>query len=65
MELETTLDFLRANDGADLRNVVLLHLSDSNSDEEMFAKRAKEVVPGVNVYIADAGMEMELNKEPF
>lgn len=65
MELETTLDFLRANDNSELRNVVLLHLSDSNSDEEMFAKRAKEAVLGANVYVADAGMEIELNKEPF
>lgn len=65
MELGTALDFLKANDSPALRNVVLLHLSDSNSDEEMFAKKAKEVVPGANVYIADAGMKMELCKEPF
>lgn len=65
MELETTLDFLRANNSPDLRNIVLLHLSDSNSDERMFAERTKKVVPGANVYIADAGMELELNKEPF
>lgn len=65
MELQTTLDFLRANDSPDLRNVVLLHLSDSNSDEKIFAKRAKEAVPGANVYIADAGLEVEVNKEPF
>ncbi len=65
MELGTMLDLLRANDNPELRNVVLLHLSDSNSDEEMFAERAKEVVPGVNVYIADAGMQLELSREPF
>ena len=44
MELETTLEFLKVNKSMDLRNVVLLHLSDDNSDAEMFAARAKEVV---------------------
>ena len=63
MELETTLEFLKANKGPDLRNVVLLHLSDNNSDAEMFA--AKEVVGMADVYVADRGMEIELNKEPF
>lgn len=65
MELETTLDFLRANDNSELRNVVLLHLSDRNSNEEMFVSRAQEAVPGVNVYAADVGMKITLNKEPF
>ncbi len=65
MELETMLDLLRANDNPKLRNVVLLHLSDSNSDEEMFAKKAREAVPGVDIHVADAGMELELDKEPF
>ncbi len=65
MELDTTIDFLKVNDNPELRNVVLLHLSDRNSDEEMFVKRAHETVAGVNVYAADAGMEITLNKEPF
>lgn len=65
MELETTLDFLKANDNPALRNVVLLHLSDRNSDEEMFVERAQEAVAGVNVFAADAGMKITLNKEPF
>ena len=49
----------------DLRNVVLLHLSDDNSDAEMFAARAKEVVGMADVYVADEGTEVELNKDPF
>lgn len=65
MELETTLEFLKANKGLDLRNVVLLHLSDNNSDAEMFAAKTKEVVGMADVYVADRGMEIELNKEPF
>jgi len=49
----------------DLRNVVLLHLSNDNSDAELFAARAKEVVGMADVYVADEGMEVELNKDPF
>ena len=65
MELGTTLEFLKVNKGPDLRNVVLLHLSDNNSDAEMFAARTKEVVGMADVYVADKEMEIELNKEPF
>mgnify|MGYP004506080015 CR=1 FL=1 len=65
MELGTTLEFLKANKGPDLRNVVLLHLSDNNSDDALFAKKTKEAVGVADVYVADKGMEIELNKEPF
>ncbi|MBO5484302.1 MAG: MBL fold metallo-hydrolase [Lachnospiraceae bacterium] len=65
MELGTALDFLRTNANPSLMNVVLLHLSDSNSDAELFYTEAKKVVPRANVYVADTGMELELNKEPF
>ena len=65
MELETTLGFLNTNDNPSLMNVVLLHLSDSNSNSEYFSQKVKEIVPSANVYVADKGMEIELNKEPF
>lgn len=65
MELETTLGFLCTNANLSLMNVVLLHLSDSNSNSEYFSQKVKEIVPGANVYVADKGMEIELNKEPF
>lgn len=65
MELNTTLGFLNTNDNPSLMNVVLLHLSDSNSNSEYFSQKVKEIVPGANVYVADKGMGIELNKEPF
>ena len=65
MELRTTLDFLNTNDNPSLMNVVLLHLSDSNSNSEYFSQKTKELIPRANVYVADKGMEIELNKEPF
>ena len=65
MELGTTLEFLKVNKSPDFRNVVLLHLSNDNSDAEMFAQKTKEVVGMADVYVADKGLEIELNKEPF
>jgi phosphoribosyl 1,2-cyclic phosphodiesterase len=53
MSLETLLKFLDANDLSKVREIHLLHLSENNSDEQMF----KEVVQGktgIPVYIEAA-----------
>ena len=65
IELNTTLGCLCTNDNPSLMNVVLLHLSDSNSNSEYFSQKVKEIIPRANVYVADKGIEIELNKEPF
>jgi len=49
--IETVLKFLERTDRSRLREVVLLHLSDANSDEVAFKRRAAEIV-GVPVRIA-------------
>lgn len=49
--LENVLDFLRANDLSIVQEVHLLHLSDNNSDEELFRRRVQEAT-GKPVYIA-------------
>lgn len=65
-EINTTVEFVRTNTTDNLRNVILLHLSDGNSDEQKFIKKIKEVVPAdVFVDVADAGKTFELLKEPF
>jgi len=51
MSLERLLDMLRANDLSRVEAIWLLHLSDQNSDEEMFARRVREVT-GRPVYVA-------------
>jgi len=43
---------------------VLIHLSDGNSDEEMF-KREVEDATGKTVTVASNGLVMDLNKTPF
>lgn len=64
MSIDTAVEFLRVNKSPALRNVVLLHLSQSNSDEAQF-KAAAEAVVDCPVYVADKGLEVELRKFPF
>lgn len=64
MELQTTLDFLAANNSPELMNVVLCHLSQDNADPDQFREAAKKVVR-CPVHIAEPGLVVELRKEPF
>lgn len=64
MELQTTLDFLRANNNPELRNVVLCHLSSSNADSEMFCREAEKAVE-CDVSVAAKGIEVDVSLEPF
>lgn len=66
MSLQTALDFISTNDNPALRNVVLLHLSNRNSDSEEFLRQTKKTVKyGANCYIAEKGLEVDLNLCPF
>jgi phosphoribosyl 1,2-cyclic phosphodiesterase len=57
-------EMLSANDLSQVNNIVLIHLSDSNSDEKQFVKEVTELT-GKNVCAAVKGMEIEFNKTPF
>ncbi len=59
MEIQTTVDFLKANNSSSLQNVVLLHLSMYNADAEMFRCEASKVVD-CPVWIAQKGFELPL-----
>lgn len=62
MEINTTTNFLKENDTDSLKNVVLVHLSDSNSDEKLFYELTTKVVhEGVRVTIASAGLSVPLD----
>ncbi|WP_256846874.1 MBL fold metallo-hydrolase [Paenibacillus sp. Pae108] len=50
--LENVKDFLRANDLRQIQEIWLLHLSDGNSDAELFKQEIQELT-GKLVYIAD------------
>lgn len=64
MSINTAVEFLRVNKSPALRNVVLLHLSESNSDESQF-KAAAETVVDCPVWVAKRGLEVELREFPF
>lgn len=64
MEIDTTLDFLKANDLSKVNNIVLLHLSESNSNAADFQKRVQEAT-GKSVFVAAPGLEIDFNKQPF
>lgn len=64
MEIETTCDFLKANKSQKLRNVVLCHLSGDCGDADNFIERARKVVD-CPVFIANRGLEVDLNLLPF
>ncbi len=64
MELETTKGIIAGADRSCLENVVLIHLSDGNSDEKRFVAEI-EAVCGVPTYAADKGMEIDFSLLPF
>jgi len=65
MSLETCKNTLRANDLTKVQNIVLIHLSDGNSNAQQF-KNEIEACTGKRVHVADAGVVIEnFNKTPF
>lgn len=62
--LENCKEMLSANDLSKVNNIVLIHLSDSNSDEKQFSKEVSELT-GKKVTVANNGMEIHFNKTPF
>lgn len=66
MSLDTALKFIQTNDNPALRNVVLIHLSDTSGNPVLFLQRTKETIEyGANVYVAEKGLEVDMNLCPF
>lgn len=64
MSLDTCIDFLKKNDLSKVNNIVLIHLSDGNSDEKLF-KSEVEAATGKTVTVADNGTQIQFDKTPF
>lgn len=62
--LKNCKGMLLANDLTNVNNIVLIHLSDSNSDEVQFQKEVAELT-GKTVTVANNGMTINFNKTPF
>lgn len=64
MEIDTACEFIEANRSTALRNVVLLHLSSESADAEDFKAKAENAAK-CPVYVAEKGLEIDLNPCPF
>jgi phosphoribosyl 1,2-cyclic phosphodiesterase len=64
LSIDNCKDLLHANDLSQVNNIVLIHLSDGNSDAKRFQREVQEVT-GKTVHIADAGLIIPFNKTPY
>ncbi|GHT09044.1 MBL fold metallo-hydrolase [Bacteroidia bacterium] len=64
MSFSTCFNVLKENDLSAVNNIVLIHLSDSNSNALDFQKGIQEAT-GKTVHIAEKGMTINFNKSPF
>lgn len=62
--LQKCIEYLSNINNAKLNKVIISHLSDNNSDERYFKKRILEET-GLNVFVAEKGLEVSINKEEF
>ena len=65
LSLDMAESVIRNNFSLCTQDVVLLHLSDGRSNERMFKERIVDALSFNEVYVADKGFELELNKEEF
>jgi ribonuclease BN (tRNA processing enzyme) len=64
MELETTKKIINNHDISNVRNIVLIHLSDGNSNENRFIEEI-QAVTGKPVFAANKGMKLNFSLNPF
>jgi phosphoribosyl 1,2-cyclic phosphodiesterase len=64
MSIDTCLGLLKANDLSAVNNIVLIHLSDGNSNAAEFKQKVSDAT-GKTVHIAGKNMEIDLSKTPF
>lgn len=62
--LENVIKFLKSNDLSSAKHIVLCHLSDTNSDQEIMQKRVYEETK-IPTTIARPGLDLELKLYPF
>ncbi|WCM42442.1 MBL fold metallo-hydrolase [Flavobacterium sp. CBA20B-1] len=64
LSIQKCIDLLNVNDLTAVNNIVLIHLSDSNSNEIEFQKNVLEAT-GKNTIVAYNGLDILFNKNPF
>lgn len=64
MELRTAKEILRSNDLSEVKKIVLLHLSDNNSDPAEFAEEVRRAT-GKPTHVAKKGLELNMSESPY
>ena len=64
MSLETCKEALLANDLSKVNNIILIHLSDGNSNAEEFEQDISQATCKT-VSIAEKGLKIKIDKQPF
>lgn len=64
LSIQKCIDLLNVNDLSAVNNIVLIHLSDSNSNELEFQHKVQEAT-GKNTIVAKNGIDLIFNKTPF
>lgn len=64
MSIETLIELLGKNDLSQVNNIVLIHLSDSNSNSEDFTKQIRKAT-NRNVIVSEANQTIPFDKYPF
>jgi phosphoribosyl 1,2-cyclic phosphodiesterase len=65
LELNQTIEVLKQNYSSDLQTIMLLHLSNGNSNAQQFKERVQQELGFQEVYVAEEGLTLELQKEEF
>ena len=65
MSIENVLEYLAKLDMSECEDIVLLHLSDDNSDEADFVQRVRKAYPKVRVCAAHAGQKIDFHRKPY
>lgn len=62
--LRHCIEALQANDISAVNNIVLIHLSDGNSNAPAFVETVREAT-GKSIHVAEPGLVLPFNKTPF
>ena len=65
LEINDTIEALKRNYSSSLQTICLLHLSSGNSNANEFKQRVKDELGFSNVYVADKGLTINLDKDEF
>lgn len=65
MEIETTIELLKASGTEKTKTITLIHLSDKNSNAEDFVRRVQLATGVSKVEVAEPGKIIQLNKQIF